>query len=399
VIPMRLKDNVSYLVGDKTILPKPLVPYEESLCEFLYELSSTLLASEEAAAYPDIATFAFWCRKANIVKLKADFKNRETRLGLGLVFHIAPSNVPINFAFSFAFGLLSGNANIVRVPSKPFPQTDIICDIIDRLFSNDRFSEIKATTAFVRYEQNDEITGIFSADCNARIIWGGDATIRNIRNIPMPVRGVEIVFSDRYSFCVIDAPSVIKLDEAELNGLAERFYNDTYLMDQNACSSPHLIVWQGEEKELAKERFWMTVSRAVTEKYQFEALNAVDKYTLLCHNAIDIDNITSFKKHGNHLYRITIDSLPGNMDELRGNCGYFYEYDTEDISDITHVINTRYQTMTYFGADKMYLLDFVVKNRLSGIDRIVPIGRALDIDVVWDGYDIVRSLSRVIEVK
>jgi hypothetical protein len=143
----------------------------------------------------------------------------------------------------------------------------------------------------------------------------------------------------------------------------------------------------------------MTVSRAVTEKYQFEALNAVDKYTLLCHNAIDIDNITSFKKHGNHLYRITIDSLPGNMDELRGNCGYFYEYDTEDISDITHVINTRYQTMTYFGADKMYLLDFVVKNRLSGIDRIVPIGRALDIDVVWDGYDIVRSLSRVIEVK
>ncbi len=135
MIPMLLKDNVTYLVGDETILSKPLEPYEESLCEFLYELSSTLFASKEAAAYPDIMAFAFWCRKANIAKLKADFGDRRTRLGLGLVFHIAPSNVPVNFAFSFAFGLLSGNANIVRVPSRPFPQTDIICDTVDQLCS------------------------------------------------------------------------------------------------------------------------------------------------------------------------------------------------------------------------------------------------------------------------
>jgi hypothetical protein len=55
--------------------------------------------------------------------------------------------------------------------------------------------------------------------------------------------------------------------------------------------------------------------------------------------------------------------------------------------------------MTYFGVDKTYLLDFVVKNRLAGIDRIVPVGNALDIDVIWDGYDIVKSLSRIIDVK
>lgn len=398
-MPMLLKDNVTYLVGDETILSKPLVPYEELLCEFLNDLSSELLKSEEAAAYPDVMTFAFWCRKANIAKLKADFDDRRTRLGLGLVFHIAPSNVPINFAFSFAFGLLSGNANIVRAPSKPFPQIDIICDSIDRLLSNDRFSEIKAMTAFVKYGQNDDITGRFSANCNARIIWGGDAAIRKIRTLPIPERSVDIAFSDRFSLCVIDAPSIIKLDDAELERLSERFYNDTYLMDQNACSSPHLIVWQGEEKEPAKERFWTAVYRIAIEKYQLEALNAVDKYTLLCHNAIDLDNITGFRKHGNHLYRITIDSLPDNMDELRGKYGYFYEYDTDAIDDLTHVINTRYQTMTYFGVDKTYLHDFVVKNRLTGIDRIVPVGRALDIGVIWDGYDIVKSLSRIIDVQ
>lgn len=392
-------DNISYLVGDKTVASRPFAPYDELLCEFLNDLSVELRSCGESAAYPDIMAFAFWCRKANIATLRADFEDGKARLGLGLVFHITPSNVPINFAFSFVFGLLSGNANIVRVPSKPFPQIGIICAAIDRLFDSDKYSEIKTMTAFVRYEQNDEITGSFSADCNARIIWGGDVAIRSIRKLPIPERCVDIAFSDRYSFCVIDAPSVIKHDEAELIRLSERFYNDTYLMDQNACSSPHLIIWLGEEKEAAKERFWTAVYSTVAEKYQLPAVSAVDKYTMLCQNAIELNNIRSVKKHGSYVYRVAIDSVLDNMDNLRGRFGYFYEYDTDDISSIAHIINNKYQTLTYFGVDKSDLLDFVIKNRLSGIDRIVPVGKALDIGVIWDGYDIVKSLSRIIDVK
>lgn len=391
-------DNVTYLVGDKTISTRPLAPYQVLVCEFLNNLSSELRSDKEAAAYPDIMAFAFWCRKANIAKLKTEFKDGKARLGLGLVLHITPSNVPVNFAFSFVFGLLSGNANVVRVPSKPFAQIDIICACLNRLFDSEKYSQIKAMTVFIRYEQNDEITSKFSANCNARIIWGGDETIRNIRRLPIPERCIEIVFSDRYSFCVIDAPSVIKLNEGQLKRLAEDFYNDAYLMDQNACSSPHLIVWLGQEKEAAKERFWTAVSCTVADKYQLAAVNAVDKYTLFCHNAIEFNNISCFKKHLNYVYRIAIDRLPDNMDVLRGKCGYFYEYDTDDINSLAHIINTKYQTLTYFGVDKSELLDFALKNRLSGIDRIVPVGKALDIGVIWDGYDIVRSLSRIIDV-
>ena len=71
-------------------------------------------------------------------------------------------------------------------------------------------------TAFVRYEKNDEITSMYSANCDARIIWGGDEAIMNIRKSAVPERCVDVAFSYRYSFCVIDAPSVIKLDEAAL---------------------------------------------------------------------------------------------------------------------------------------------------------------------------------------
>ena len=396
---MNQYDNVTYLAGGKIVATRPFAPYDELLCEFLNDLSVELRSCDESSAYPDVMAFTFWCRKANIARLKRDFKNGETRLGLGVVFHITPSNVPANFAFSFVFGLLSGNANIVRVPSKPFPQIGIICAAIDRLFAFEKYREIKEMTSFVSYEKNDEITSMYSANCDARIIWGGDAAINNIRKLAVPERCVDVAFSDRYSLCVIDAPSVIKLDETELKRFSEKFYNDTYLMDQNACSSPHLIIWQGDGKEEAKERFWMAIYRTVVEKYQLVAVNAVDKYTMLCQNAVELNNIQSVTKHGNYVYRIAIDKVFDNIDSLRGKFGYFFEHNTDDINKIAHIINTKYQTLTYFGLDKSYLLDFVIRNRLSGIDRIVPVGKALDMDVTWDGYDIVRSLSRVIDVK
>lgn len=396
---MLKQENIAYLVGDKMVLSRPLAPYDPLASDFLNDLSSELRSNKEASAYPDIMAFSFWCRKANISKHKAAYEDGKSRLGLGLVFHITPSNVPVNFAFSFAFGLLSGNANIVKVPRKPFQQIDIICSTINRLFDGIKYNKIKEMTAFVDYNDINEITSVFSANCNARIIWGGDATIRNIRKMPISIRGVEIAFSDRYSFCVMDAASIIKLEDLELKRLAENFYNDTYLMDQNACSSPHLIVWLGEQNEEAQEKFWATVSHTAAKKYQLAALSAVDKYVQLCHNAIELDNISLFKRHGNHVYRVALDTLPQNMDALRGKCGYFYEYNTSDVNSIAHIVNTKHQTVTYFGLDKQQLIDFVVKNRLSGIDRIVPVGRALDIDLIWDGYDIVKKLSRILDVR
>ena len=254
-------------------------------------------------------------------------------------------------------------------------------------------------SSFIRYEQNDEITGMYSLKCNARIIWGGDIAIRNIRKLTIPERCVDIAFSDRYSICVINASSIIKLGKAELIRLSESFYNDTYLMDQNACSSPHLIIWMGSQKEMAKEKFWSAVSHTARQKYQLSAISAIDKYTMLCQNAIDLNNISSFKKDSNYLYRIGIEKVINNTESLRGKFGYFFEYDTNDMNSISHIINAKYQTLTYFGINKSELLNFVVNNRFSGIDRIVPIGKALDMDIIWDGYDIVRTLSRIIEVK
>jgi len=134
-------------------------------------------------------------------------------------------------------------------------------------------------------------------------------------------------------------------------------------------------------------------------KYDLQPVNAVDKYTMLCRNAIDLDNVSGYERYGNYIYRLELRELPSNVDTLRGKSGYFYEYDTHDINSIAHIVNNKYQTLTYFGVEKSILADFVLSNNLTGIDRIVPIGSALDISVIWDGYDLVRTLSRICDVK
>ena len=61
-------------------------------------------------------------------------------------------------------------------------------------------------------------------------------------------------------------------------------------------------------------------------------------------------------------------------------------------------MSEKYQTITYFGIDAEELRSKIVANRLRGIDRIVPIGKAMDIGPMWDGYDIIRMLSRKINL-
>jgi hypothetical protein len=396
---MNQNNNIEYLVGEENIQITPLAPYNQLGLDFLNELSASLRKHSQIKEYPDVMAFAFWCRQANLNKLKDEFKENKIRLGIGYVFHIAPSNVPVNFAFSFIFGLLSGNANIVRVPSKNFPQIYIICSTIQKLLYNKKYSIIKSMTAFVKYERDDDITAMYSKNCNARIIWGGDSTIWNIRKLPVPTRCIDISFADRYSFAMIDSDTIINMSKFDLDRLVEGFYNDTYLMDQNACSSPHLVIWVGENKDKAKEIFWKSLYEKAKQEYELSAVGAVDKYTLLCENSIELNNISKFKKFGNLLYILSIDELQKDIDKHHGKFGHFFEYECDNINELSFIVNNKYQTLTYCGVEKSKLINFVIDNSFLGIDRIVPIGQAMDMTVIWDGYDIVKTLSRVVDVR
>ncbi len=370
--------------------------FSEKVIDYLNDLSSVLMKSRGVRQYPDVATFAFFCRKSNINSFARRYQTEEIRLGRGTILHIAPSNVPVNFAYSLVAGLLAGNSNIVRVPSKPFSQVDLIENAINTIADNHK--EVAERVKLVRYERGGIETDRYSAIANVRVIWGGDQTIANIRQSPLPARSFDITFADRYSLAVINAQSIIDTDD--LSKLSEGFYNDTYLFDQNACTSPHLIVWLGKKDtvKIAQEKFWNTFYQYEKQRYEFQPIMGVDKLTAFYRQAIETD-IEKERNPDNTLWRIDVTNLNKNIEQFRCTCGYFSEFVTENINEITPIIDEKYQTISYFGVEKEFLRNFVLETNLKGIDRIVPVGKTMDFDLIWDGYDLINSLSRCCSIE
>ena len=123
---------------------------------------------------------------------------------------------------------------------------------------------------------------------------------------------------------------------------------------------------------------------------------AVDKFVHLCRTAIDRPEAQSFSSHGNLIYRIGLEKLPADIDTQRGQHGFFYEYSTEDLTCLTAIVDERYQTLSCFGVSSETIMEFIRENGLVGVDRIVPVGKALDMGVIWDGYDVIATLSRIL---
>ncbi len=384
--------------GDLLKIP-PLAPFSDEVIIYLNLLSKEINKDHQTKQFPDVATFSFFCRKANMLLLKKEyFQNTSYRLGRGTVFHIAPSNVPVNFAFSLVVGLLSGNTNIVRVPSKNFDQVNIIVNAINNLSKKPDHKVISERIILVKYSRSDSATEHFSSNCDVRVIWGGDETINQIRQNQIPPRAFDITFADRYSICAINADKFI--DDRNPEKIALGFYNDTYLFDQNACTSPHLIIWLGSKSNIQSSQniFWDNLYKIVEEKYTVQPVFAIDKITSFCNQSIDLNSIERVDKKDNLLWRVKLKELPNNIDKYRCNSGYFFEYSAKSLSELSKIINRKYQTLAYYAFSKRDFSNLIDEIRPLGIDRIVPIGRTMDFSLIWDGYDLIKTLSREIEI-
>ncbi|MBQ9233267.1 MAG: hypothetical protein IJ167_04435 [Lachnospiraceae bacterium] len=397
-----IRKNVRFLVGDISILTSgeipALTPFSKDVIEFLDTFAKKLLKYGEAKLYPDLITLGFWCRKASVSKMKEEFATDKLRLGRGVAFHIAPSNVAVNFAYSLIASLLAGNSNIVRLPSKDFRQIEIIAEVMNECIRE--LPKMKNYVTLVRYERDKKINDVFSALCDIRIIWGGDNTISTLRQSPIGFRTKEICFADRYSVCVINSDEYVKNEEYKK--VAEGFYNDTYLSDQNACNSPKLIVWMGSDVEKAKELFWSELYKVVSVRYELSAVQIVGKLDTVLNFSGQADDGVNPKyscyDEENKIMRVEIDAVDKNMMELRQNSGLFFEITTDDLSDISAICTNKLQTMGVYGVDKAVIEDFVLKCTPRGIDRVVPIGKTLDFSLIWDGYNLVDEMSREVSV-
>lgn len=367
-------------------------PFSDNAISFLNALSNLLREHVKVNTFPEIATFAFFCRRSNLIQLKKEYcPENSSRSGRGIVFHITPSNVPLNSAYSLISGILSGNLNIVRVPSKKFEQDEIVFQAIRTLCREPQFHFFELRILLIRYNKTCNATAYFSSICDARIIWGGDLSIHEIQKNPLPLHAIEVTFADKYSFCVINADAYIH--ERSPKTIAQRFYNDTFVFDQNACTSPHLIVWLGSDENISnsKEIFWTSLYDIVKVKYYLQPHSVIDKLQTFCHQALHLKGIKKTPTHDNLIWRIEVSTLSPDIINYRGNCGYFLEYKAASLAELSGIISGKCQTLIHHGIPAEALKQFTEKT--NDIDRIVTIGKSSVFSLTWEGYNLIDILT------
>lgn len=397
---IKVANKLKYLVGDfdvfRKIVNQPvMVPFSDSVVSFLDDLSKELMRNRDAKGFPDIVTLGFWLRRSSLKKLEDRFLSNSLRVGRGVTFHIAPSNVAVNYAYSLFASLLCGNSNIVRVPSKDFPQVAIINELINTVL--EKHEELRPYICLVRYDRNEEINEALSAMADTRIIWGGDKTIQEFRKYRLSPRATEITFADRYSLAIIDSDAY--MTNYDPDKVASDFYNDTYLSDQNACTSPRVVVWTGSKIKEAQKLFWEKLHILVKKKYFYQSIMGVDKLSqgLVVSTKSDQFGEIKLNYKDNLLYRVSVEQLPDSLMNYRGNCGYFYEYECDDIMELFDFCNnTHCQTIGIVGNKE--ITNPLLSSGCKGVDRVVAIGHTMDFDLIWDGYNLVERLTRTIGI-
>ena len=88
-------------------------------------------------------------------------------------------------------------------------------------------------------------------------------------------------------------------------------------------------------------------------------------------------------------------SLVANL-LIKPKLGVFVSKQLTDLSQLSELFRSNEQTLTYSDFNpKDILVQFAGKSP-SVVDRIVPVGKALDIGFIWDGKNMVTTLSKYV---
>ncbi|MGZ5780383.1 MAG: acyl-CoA reductase, partial [Burkholderiaceae bacterium] len=287
----------------------------------------------------------------------------------------------------------------VRLSSKVSAQSTLLVEAIGELLSLPAHTAIAQRTLLIRYAQDDDVTVKLSALCDVRVIWGGDNTVKHIRSLALPPTAIDVSFANKYSIAVLHAERWNATTDDQKNKLADAFYNDSYWFDQMACSSPRLVLWVGnrESCQAVANDFWSRVSDVLSARHKrFSDRDYVNK--LISQDSMAIEHNVSIPSCAtNDLVRVWLD-VQALHEEHHCGAGLFFESAIPSLESIRPLLNRTIQTLSYAGFTPEEFRSFIQAEPISGIDRIVPIGQALNFDSVWDGFDLIRVFMREITV-
>ncbi len=372
-----------------------LKPFSPAVIAFITGFGRTLRNSAQARAFPELVALGYWARAASVTRLTEQFEAAypgTVRRARGLAFHIAPANVDTIFVYSLMLSMLAGNLNLVRVSSRGGEQTALLMSLMEQALA-EAPDEVALALAIVRYEHDRNITDALSQLADVRIVWGGDATVGLVRESALRPTATELVFPNKFSFAVLDAGRW--LAETDPDSVARRFVNDALWFGQAACSSPRLVAWLGSEADArrASQGFWPAVDRAAAAAgFDTEESQAVAK--LLAEQELALEGGAEILATPTNRLRV-VSREDGFGQAASPGFGFFTQYRLDSLADLAAFARRDWQTIGSYGIAAEDWRGFLEGEQPLGIDRIVPLGSALDFDRIWDGVDLLVAMTRI----
>jgi hypothetical protein len=388
----------TFLAEARSLARTPFAPGRVAALE---SLSRILLAHPRLRREPAGASLAFWLRKASLAGLEADFRLQSgpgLRVPAGLVFHVAPANVDTLFIYSWALSFLCGNSNVVRLTTRLSPQMSDLLVCLDAAFVE--HAEACRGNAFVTYGHDDAVTTRISLACDTRVVWGGDETVQRLRCIPLSPHASERSFASKRSLSVIAAGPYVQAGGPARDQLADRMSADLAPFSQMACSSPQVLYWVGPDEQCreALRDLGPRLEAAMASRLGEPDLGfAVRRMTHSFDRAAS--GAASSVEHRPHTTQVAVAFPPdAEADEACG-AGLLNHGFLPSIGALAPLLRRDHQTISYFGLTELERGDLAGGAGMAGLDRIVPIGRALDFGPHWDGFNLWDDFSRLVVVE
>ena len=388
----------AFLADARSFAGPPFAPERIAALE---SLSRILLAHPRLKRDPAGASLAFWLRKASIANLEAGYRllpGPGARVPAGLVFHVAPANVDTLFIYSWALSFLCGNSNVVRLTTRLSPQMSDLLVCLDATFVE--HPGACRGNAFVTYGHDDAITTGISLACDSRIVWGGDETVQRLRSIPLAPHASERSFASKRSLSVIAAAPYLKAGDPARDQLADRMSADLAPFAQMACSSPQVLYWLGADEQCreAQSDMGRRLEAAMAARLGEPDLGfAVRRLTHSFDRAAS--GAASSVNHRPHTTQVASTSPSDAEAEEACGAGLLNNAFLASVGELTPLLRRNHQTISYFGLTERERGDLALGAGKAGVDRIVPIGRALEFGPYWDGFNLWDDLSRLVLVE
>ena len=209
--------------------------------------------------------------------LKGFAQIRVKKVPLGVLFHISAGNMDFLPAYSLAEGLLTGNINILKLPSA---DNGLSLKLIMQLI--EYRPELK-DYIYVFDTASTDIQGMrkMAELSNAISVWGSDMAIEAVRGLaPTGVKIIE--WGQKLGFCYISKLSEVEEADEELDGLAKHIATTKQLL----CSSCQVIYIDTEDDnelrafaEMFLPRLEKAANENATEEIGIRARDTLSSYT------------------------------------------------------------------------------------------------------------------------